>query len=54
VELGDRLGTTLNDVELKVLRRFEVPADIKFDRLHLMLQAALGPDEQSSLRNPRP
>src|SRR5271165_6001780 len=37
-----RLKVTLNDVEPKVLRRIEVPADIKLDHLHLTLQAALG------------
>jgi hypothetical protein len=37
-----RLKVTLDDVEPKVLRRIEVPADIKLDRLHLTLQAALG------------
>ncbi len=37
-----RLKVTLDDVEPKVLRRIEVPADIKLDRLHLVLQAALG------------
>src|SRR5271155_806397 len=37
-----RLKVTLNDVEPKVLRRIEVPADIKLDRLHLTMQAALG------------
>jgi hypothetical protein len=37
-----RLKVTLNDVEPKVLRRIEVPADIKLDRVHLKLQAALG------------
>ena len=37
-----RLKVTLNDVEPKVVRRIEVPADIKLDRLHLTLQAALG------------
>jgi hypothetical protein len=36
-----RLKVTLDDVEPKVLRRIEVPADIKLDRLHLTLQAAL-------------
>lgn len=36
------LTITLDDVEPKVLRRIEVPADIKLDRLHLTLQAALG------------
>lgn len=37
-----RLKVTLDDVEPEVLRRIEVPADIKLDRLHLTLQAALG------------
>jgi hypothetical protein len=37
-----RLKVTLDDVEPKVLRRIEVPADIALDRLHLALQAALG------------
>jgi hypothetical protein len=37
-----RLKVRLNDVEPKVLRRIEVPADIRLDRLHLTLQAALG------------
>ena len=37
-----RLKVTLIDVEPKVLRRMEVPADIRLDRLHLTLQAALG------------
>ena len=37
-----RLKVTLDDVEPKVLRRIEVPVDIKLDRLHLTLQAALG------------
>jgi hypothetical protein len=37
-----RLKVTLDDVEPTVLRRIEVPADIKLDRLHLTLQAALG------------
>jgi hypothetical protein len=36
------LKVMLDDVEPKVLRRIEVPADIKLDRLHLTLQAALG------------
>jgi hypothetical protein len=36
------LKVTLDDVEPKVLRRIEVLADIKLDRLHLTLQAALG------------
>jgi hypothetical protein len=37
-----RLKVTLDDIEPRVLRRIEVPADIKLDRLHLTLQAALG------------
>jgi len=37
-----RLKVTLDDVEPKVLRRIEVPADIRLDRLHLTVQAALG------------
>ena len=37
-----RLKVTLDDVEPKVLRRIEVPLDIELDRLHLILQAALG------------
>ncbi|HEX2886437.1 plasmid pRiA4b ORF-3 family protein [Vineibacter terrae] len=36
------LKVTLDDVEPQVLRRIEVPANIKLDRLHLTLQAALG------------
>lgn len=37
-----RLTVTLEDVEPKVTRRLEVPADIRLDRLHLVLQAAMG------------
>jgi len=37
-----RLKVTLDDVKPKVLRRIEVPADIRLHRLHLTLQAALG------------
>ncbi|MCC7276340.1 MAG: plasmid pRiA4b ORF-3 family protein [Alphaproteobacteria bacterium] len=37
-----RLKITLDDVEPQVLRRIEVPLDIRLDRLHLALQAALG------------
>ena len=37
-----RLSVTLQDVEPKVTRRLEVPADIRLDRLHLVLQAAMG------------
>ncbi|GLS22446.1 hypothetical protein GCM10007874_54640 [Labrys miyagiensis] len=36
------LKITLDDVEPKVVRRLEVPASIRLDRLHLTLQAALG------------
>ena len=48
-----RLKVTLNDVEPKVLRRIEVPADIKLDRLHLTLQAALGWTNVTLRRRPR-
>jgi hypothetical protein len=37
-----RLQVTLDDVEPKVLRRLEVPFDLRLDRLHLVLQTALG------------
>jgi len=37
-----RLSVTLEDVEPNVTRRLEVPADIRLDRLHLVLQAAMG------------
>jgi Plasmid pRiA4b ORF-3-like protein len=37
-----RLKVTLDDVEPKVLRRLEVPLDLRLDRLHLVLQAVLG------------
>jgi hypothetical protein len=37
-----RLSVTLEDVEPKVTRRLDVPADIRLDRLHLVLQAAMG------------
>lgn len=37
-----RLKITLDDVEPKVVRRVEVPLSIRLDRLHLVLQAALG------------
>ena len=36
------LKVTLDDVEPQVLRRLEVPASIRLDRLHQVLQAALG------------
>lgn len=37
-----RLKITLDYVEPLVLRRIEVPADIRLDRLHLILQAVMG------------
>ena len=37
-----RLKITLDDVKPAVLRRIEVPLTIRLDRLHLVLQAALG------------
>ena len=37
-----RLKVTLDDVEPAVVRRWEVPLDLRLDRLHLVLQAALG------------
>jgi hypothetical protein len=37
-----RLKITLDDVKPTVLRRVEVPFDIRLDRLHLTLQAAIG------------
>ena len=37
-----RLKITLDDVEPTVLRRVEVPFDIRLDRLHLTIQAAMG------------
>jgi hypothetical protein len=37
-----RIKITLNDVEPVVLRRIEVPFDIRLDRLHLAIQAAMG------------
>jgi hypothetical protein len=36
------LRITLDDVEPAVLRRIEVPLTIRLDRLHLVLQAAMG------------
>jgi Plasmid pRiA4b ORF-3-like protein len=36
------LKVTLNDVKPAVVRRIEVPLSIRLDRLHLVLQAALG------------
>ena len=37
-----RLKITLDDVKPSVLRRVEVPFDIRLDRLHLVIQAAMG------------
>ena len=37
-----RLKITLNDVEPKVMRRIDVPVRIRLDRLHLVIQAAMG------------
>jgi len=37
-----RLKITLDDVKPAVLRRVQVPFDIKLDRLHLTIQAAMG------------
>lgn len=37
-----RLTITLDHVEPKVTRRLEVPANIRLDRLHLTIQAAMG------------
>lgn len=37
-----RLKITLDDVTPAVLRRIEVPLNIRLDRLHLSLQAAMG------------
>jgi hypothetical protein len=37
-----RLKITLDDVKPQVLRRVDVPLTIKLDRLHLVLQAAMG------------
>ena len=37
-----RLKITLDTVKPTVRRRIEVPFDIRLDRLHLTMQAALG------------
>ena len=37
-----RLQITLDDVKPAVLRRVDVPFDIRLDRLHLTIQAAMG------------
>ena len=37
-----RLKVTLDDVKPAVMRRLEVPLNLRLDRLHLVLQAAIG------------
>lgn len=37
-----RLKITLDDMEPAVIRRVEAPFDIRLDRLHLLIQAAMG------------
>ncbi len=37
-----RLKITLDDVKPKVMRRIEAPLALKLDRLHLVIQAAMG------------
>jgi hypothetical protein len=37
-----RLKISLDDAKPAVLRRVEVPFDIRLDRLHLTIQAAMG------------
>src|SRR5580704_5681421 len=37
-----RLKITLDDVKPAVLRRIEVPLTLRLDRLHLVIQAAMG------------
>jgi hypothetical protein len=37
-----QLKITLDDVKPEVLRRIEVPFNIRLDRLHLAIQAAMG------------
>jgi hypothetical protein len=37
-----RLKITLDDVKPTVVRRIELPFDIRLDRLHLTIQAAMG------------
>ena len=44
-----RLKIALDAVKPAVLRRIEVPFDIRLDRLHLTIQARPGLDQQSSL-----
>jgi hypothetical protein len=45
-----RLKITLDDVEPTVLRRVDVPFDIRLDRLHLTIQAAMGWTNPLSVR----
>jgi hypothetical protein len=40
-EIIARLKITLDDVKPTVLRRLEVPFDLRIDRLHLTIQAAM-------------
>jgi hypothetical protein len=47
------LKITLDDVKPEVLRRIEVPFNIRLDRLHLAVQAAMGWTNTQSLRDPR-
>ena len=42
VDTVARLKITLDNVEPAVVRRVEVPVDISLDRLHLIVQAAMG------------
>jgi hypothetical protein len=44
-----RLKISLDDAKPAVLRRVEVPFDIRLDRLHLTIQAGHGLDQQPSL-----
>jgi hypothetical protein len=37
-----RLTVTLEDVEPAVMRRLDVPVDVRLDRLHVVLQVAIG------------
>lgn len=37
-----RLKITLRDIEPKVIRQIEVPVDLRLDRLHQVMQAAMG------------
>jgi hypothetical protein len=48
-----QLKIKLDGVEPAVVRRVEVPLSIRLDRLHLVLQAAIG-WTNSHLRVPRP